>query len=225
MMIMLLRNVHCYTNSNLLIIFLNISFGLVLRYGCYNCYVNSGRIYNKKACIILRCHAPWKILWFRDFSCVTIYGSRDLFSNVTDSIIAKHFTHHEEFNYRGSCRKNYRGSCRKNLIIEGHPRLLLNNHEWIERAINQLQNNFFMPVSLGMFLHGVQVLLPLDESKLQRKLHIYRCFGWSYSDISLMGKNFLTSWLHDRLRYGIHWNFSWMNCGMNLIIWILVHCF
>lgn len=134
MMIMLLINVHCYTNSNLLIIFLNISFGLVLRYGCYNCYVNSGRIYNKKTCIILRCHAPWKILWFRDFSCVTIYGSRDLFSNVTDSIIAKHFTHHEEFNYRGSCRKN--------LIIEGHPRLLLNNHEWIERAINQLQNNF-----------------------------------------------------------------------------------
>ncbi|WMV54376.1 hypothetical protein MTR67_047761 [Solanum verrucosum] len=67
-----------------------------------------------------------------------------------------------------------------------HPRLLLNSPEWIEKAVNRLEKDFHMPLSSGMFLHGVQVLVSLDESKLERKLHIYRSFGWSDSDICLM---------------------------------------
>jgi len=67
-----------------------------------------------------------------------------------------------------------------------HPRLLLNSPEWIEKAVNRLEKDFHMPLSSGMFLHGVQVLVSLDESKLERKLHIYRSFGWFDSDICLM---------------------------------------
>lgn len=37
-----------------------------------------------------------------------------------------------------------------------------------------------------MFLHGIAALVPLHESTLERKLDIYRSFGWSHSDICTM---------------------------------------
>ncbi|XP_004250434.1 transcription termination factor MTERF9, chloroplastic [Solanum lycopersicum] len=67
-----------------------------------------------------------------------------------------------------------------------HPRFLLNRPEWFERAVHRLVNDFHMPLTSGMFLHGVEVLVLLDESKLERKLDIFRSFGWSDSDICLM---------------------------------------
>ncbi|XP_060197927.1 transcription termination factor MTERF4, chloroplastic-like isoform X2 [Lycium barbarum] len=71
-------------------------------------------------------------------------------------------------------------------IFNRHPRFLLNNPEWLESAVNRLEKNFHMSRESGMFLHGIVVLGSLDESKLQRKLGIFRSFGWSDSDICKM---------------------------------------
>ncbi|XP_059281388.1 uncharacterized protein LOC132035087 [Lycium ferocissimum] len=67
-----------------------------------------------------------------------------------------------------------------------HPRFLLNNPVKLERAVYQLEKIFHMPRESRMFIHGVEVLVSLDESTLERKLDIYRSFGWSDSDICKM---------------------------------------
>ncbi|KAJ8541776.1 hypothetical protein K7X08_002592 [Anisodus acutangulus] len=67
-----------------------------------------------------------------------------------------------------------------------HPRFLLNNLEWLERAVHRLENDFHMPPGSQMFLYGIQTLASLDESKLERRLEIFRSFGWSDSDICTM---------------------------------------
>ncbi|XP_059280905.1 transcription termination factor MTERF15, mitochondrial-like [Lycium ferocissimum] len=71
-------------------------------------------------------------------------------------------------------------------IFNRHPRFLLNNPEWLERAVHRLEKNFHMSRGSRMFLHGFVVLRSLDESKLQRKLNIFQSFGWSDSDICKM---------------------------------------
>ncbi|KAJ8541783.1 hypothetical protein K7X08_002599 [Anisodus acutangulus] len=71
-------------------------------------------------------------------------------------------------------------------VFNRRPRFLLNNPKWLERAVEQLEKNFHMPRGSRMFLHGIEVLVSLDELKLERKLYIFRSFGWSDSDICVM---------------------------------------
>ncbi|XP_009593534.1 transcription termination factor MTERF4, chloroplastic-like [Nicotiana tomentosiformis] len=71
-------------------------------------------------------------------------------------------------------------------VFHRRPRYLLNNPEWLERVVNQAEKNFNVPRESRMFLHAIEALVSLDESKLERKLDIFRSFGWSDSDISAM---------------------------------------
>ncbi|XP_059281312.1 transcription termination factor MTERF2, chloroplastic-like [Lycium ferocissimum] len=80
------------------------------------------------------------------------------------------------------------GFSRKDIDKAFHrrPRFLLNNPEWLERAVHRLEINFRMPPVSLTFLHAVEVLGSFDESKLERKFDIYRSFGWPDSDICKM---------------------------------------
>lgn len=82
-----------------------------------------------------------------------------------------------------------------------------------------------MPLSLGMFLYGVQVLATLDESKLETKLHIYQSFGWPDSDICLMLQKhpYCLNSLEAKKRMIL--KFFINELGMNLIILLFVHYF
>ncbi|XP_059280903.1 transcription termination factor MTERF15, mitochondrial-like [Lycium ferocissimum] len=71
-------------------------------------------------------------------------------------------------------------------IFNRRPRYLLNNPVWLERVVHQAENIFHIPRESRMFLHGIEALVSLDESKLERKLDIFRSFGWSDSDICAM---------------------------------------
>ncbi|KAK4343651.1 hypothetical protein RND71_036745 [Anisodus tanguticus] len=71
-------------------------------------------------------------------------------------------------------------------IFNRHPRYLLNNPVCLERVVHQAENVFHIPRESRMFLHGIEALVSLDDSKLERKLDIFRSFGWSDSDICLM---------------------------------------
>ncbi|KAJ8541777.1 hypothetical protein K7X08_002593 [Anisodus acutangulus] len=71
-------------------------------------------------------------------------------------------------------------------IFKRHPRFLLSNPEWLERAVHQAKNIFHIPRESRMFLHGIEVLVTLDNSKLARRSEIFRSFGWSDSDICTM---------------------------------------
>ncbi|XP_009615817.1 transcription termination factor MTERF9, chloroplastic-like [Nicotiana tomentosiformis] len=75
------------------------------------------------------------------------------------------------------------------MAFHRHPRYLLIKPEWLERVVHRLEKNFHMPRGSRMFLHGIEVLVSLDESKLERKLDIFRSFGWSDSDICAMVRN------------------------------------
>ncbi|OIT04269.1 PREDICTED: transcription termination factor MTERF15, mitochondrial-like [Nicotiana attenuata] len=71
-------------------------------------------------------------------------------------------------------------------VFYRRPRYLLNNPEWLERVVNRAEKNFRIPRESRMFLHAIEALVSLDESKLERKLDIFRSFGWSDSDICAM---------------------------------------
>ncbi|XP_070026749.1 transcription termination factor MTERF9, chloroplastic-like isoform X1 [Nicotiana sylvestris] len=75
------------------------------------------------------------------------------------------------------------------MAFHRHPRYLLIKPEWLERVVHQLEKDFHMPRGSRMFLHGIEVLVSLAESKLERKLDIFRSFGWSDSDICAMVRN------------------------------------
>uniref|UniRef100_M1A755 Uncharacterized protein n=1 Tax=Solanum tuberosum TaxID=4113 RepID=M1A755_SOLTU len=71
-------------------------------------------------------------------------------------------------------------------FFQRYPRCLLRNPVCLQRVVHQAEEIFDIPRGSRMFLHGIAALVPLHESTLERKIDIYRSFGWSHSDICTM---------------------------------------
>ncbi|KAL3353889.1 hypothetical protein AABB24_018525 [Solanum stoloniferum] len=71
-------------------------------------------------------------------------------------------------------------------FFQRYPRCLLRNPVCLQRVVHQAEEIFHIPRGSRMFLHGIAALVPLHESTLEKKLDIYRSFGWSHSDICTM---------------------------------------
>ncbi|KAH0712054.1 hypothetical protein KY289_008013 [Solanum tuberosum] len=76
------------------------------------------------------------------------------------------------------------------MVLKKEPRCLLRNPVCLQRVVHQAEEIFDIPRGSRMFLHGIAALVPLHESTLERKIDIYRSFGWSHSDICTMLSGF-----------------------------------
>lgn len=64
-----------------------------------------------------------------------------------------------------------------------------------------------------MFLHGIEALMSLDESKLERKLDIFWSFGWFHSDICTMVRRLPSCLTSSKAKIRITLNFFMNELG------------
>ncbi|XP_060197929.1 transcription termination factor MTERF2, chloroplastic-like [Lycium barbarum] len=67
-----------------------------------------------------------------------------------------------------------------------NPRIFLQKPEWLEDIVERVEKDFGIRTDSRMFFYGVEMLSSLSKSSLEMKLGIFKSFGWSDSDITMM---------------------------------------
>ncbi|KAK4711281.1 hypothetical protein R3W88_005794 [Solanum pinnatisectum] len=70
----------------------------------------------------------------------------------------------------------------KKLMLR-NPSYITQNPERIKGLLHRMENDFLVPRDCSSFIYGYQVLNSQNKSKLEKKLEIFKSFGWSDDDI------------------------------------------
>ncbi|OMO76606.1 Mitochodrial transcription termination factor-related protein [Corchorus olitorius] len=78
-----------------------------------------------------------------------------------------------------------------NIMTElvGHPRIFILNHDKFRRTVEEVEKLGFNPLK-GNFLTALQVLVQISKSTWERKLNVFKEWGWSDEDFVIAFEKF-----------------------------------
>ncbi|CAN4116372.1 unnamed protein product [Withania somnifera] len=75
-------------------------------------------------------------------------------------------------------------------VLLRNPRYFAQNPEWIKGFLHKVENDFGVPLDSPMFPYGFHTLASQKKSTLDRKIGIFKSFGWSENEILEMFRKF-----------------------------------
>ncbi|XP_055834662.1 transcription termination factor MTERF5, chloroplastic-like [Solanum dulcamara] len=77
----------------------------------------------------------------------------------------------------------------KKLVLR-NPRYFSQNPEWIKGVLHRVENDFRVPLDSSMFPYGFHTLASQKKCTLDRKIGIFKSFGWTDNEIIEMFRKF-----------------------------------
>ncbi|MCD7473079.1 hypothetical protein HAX54_014665 [Datura stramonium] len=95
-----------------------------------------------------------------------------------------------------------------------NPRHIAQNPEWVKDLFHRVEKDFRVPCDSPMFLSGFHVIASHKKSTLERKIGIFKRFGWSDDDVLKMFGKLPFSIGHSEIRIQKALNFYMNELGL-----------
>ncbi|OIT29220.1 transcription termination factor mterf5, chloroplastic [Nicotiana attenuata] len=73
----------------------------------------------------------------------------------------------------------------KTLVLR-NPRCITQKTEWVKDLLHRVEKDFQVPLNSPIFPYGFHTLASQKKSRLEKKIEIFKSFGWSDDDILVM---------------------------------------
>ncbi|KAK4352453.1 hypothetical protein RND71_027971 [Anisodus tanguticus] len=73
----------------------------------------------------------------------------------------------------------------KKLVLK-NPRYITQKTDWVKDLLHRVENDFRVPLDSAMFPYGFQTLASQKKSRCEKKIEIFKSFGWSHDDVLTM---------------------------------------